>query len=88
MDKRKLHILRHSLGLPDGRFSDDVLHTLEDPDWPWRNHYATAPDCDGVSDVESLVALGYMRRGRAIEGGLIYYHVTDAGIQQALKEVN
>jgi DNA-binding PadR family transcriptional regulator len=26
-----------------------------------------------------LVAAGLMRRGREIPGGLVYYHVTDAG---------
>ena len=47
-----------------------------------RNYYATAPNCDSWNDVQTLVAEGFMRKGRtliAAAGGLTYFHVTDKG---------
>lgn len=42
----------------------------------YRNHYAAEP---GDETCNALVEAGYMREGREIEGGLVYYHVTEEG---------
>lgn len=49
--------------------------------WSYRNNYATDENIDGI--VLAMTERGLMRRGRAIPGGLTYYHVTDAGAEFA-----
>ncbi len=71
-------ILRHALGAPNA-------HTVQDPDWPWRNHYCIGPDCDGWQDVQQLVELKFMVKGRTQAGGLIYFHCTEDGKKEALR---
>jgi len=78
MSPKQRHILRHSLGLPDGPV---LPRTVEDPDWPYHNRYATAPECDGYADVLALVEEGYMRPGRMEH----CFHVTEAGIRKAFE---
>lgn len=78
MTPEQKQILEHSLGIRGSR-------VLRDPEWPWRNHYATAPDCDGYADILALVEAGHMKQGRKIEGGLTYFHATKSGIDEALK---
>lgn len=56
--------LRHSLGIV-GRKKQ-----------PSRNFYATEPDDPQIT---RLAEAGLMRRGRNIPGGLVYFHVTEAG---------
>lgn len=47
---------------------------------PYRNNYAANP-----GDLDYLVDAGAMFKGRAIPGGLQYYHVTPEGIEAAKK---
>lgn len=46
----------------------------------FRNYYAAEPADKEAKGWEALVELGLAVRGRAIPGGLVYYHVTDAGV--------
>ena len=59
-----IHALQHSLGISDGRTKE------------YRNHYADEPDCPQMA---KLIAMGLMKRGYRIPGGLQMYHVTEAG---------
>lgn len=64
MDAELLDDIKHALGINGGRKT------------PYRNHYAAEPE---DANMLKLVAAGLMRRGRAIPGGLTYFHVTEAG---------
>ncbi len=64
--QRQTEILRHTLGA-DSRSPG------------YRNHYAAEPNGDNYADILALVEMGLMKRGRDIPGGLIYFHVTEAG---------
>ena len=67
MTGQKRDILRHALG-------------LDYKDKPWRNFFATAPDCDCWADIVELEKEGLMVRGHVEAlGGLVYFHVTEAG---------
>ena len=57
------HMMRHALGLT--RVSKE-----------YRNYYAAEPD---DKNCNALVEAGYMQRGNAIPGGLVYFFVTEAG---------
>lgn len=66
---RQIEILQHTLGLDREKRE------------PWRNYYCAE---DGSPDVEAIVALGLMERGRTLNGERDrYYHVTEAGIAAA-----
>lgn len=70
--------------LPDPAL-DDVDHALgrpRDPLNPPRNHYALDPSSP---EAVRMAHSPWWRRGRSIPGGLVYYHVTEAG-RSALKE--
>lgn len=45
----------------------------------FRNHFAADPEGDDYQTIQELVADGLMRRGATIPGGLVYFHVTEAG---------
>lgn len=76
MTKEQLHILQHSLG------ADQYGRRKRYSD---RNHYIT----DDNAEMESLVALGYMRcdGSNVATGGMNCYRVTDAGIK-AMREAS
>lgn len=84
MTDAQLHILRHALGIQNNSIT---LHKIEDPDWPWRNCYSSAPGCDGFQDIQELVNSGHMEFGREVNGGFTQYWVTKAGIQEALRGI-
>lgn len=62
-DDELTHVLKHALGL--------TRQAKE-----YRNYYAAEAD-----DVQcnKLIELGYMRIGNEIEGGLVYFAVTEEG---------
>lgn len=64
--KEQLGILRHALG-----YNAETGTGSE-----YRNHYAANPDDEPLPE---LVEMGLIQRGSQIPGGLVYYHVTDAG---------
>ncbi len=71
MDKKKLHILQHSLGLDqygEGR--------------QYRNHFVTGEECDNFQPCRELVAEGLMteRAGNELTGGDSVFIVTRAGV--------
>lgn len=70
MNPRHLHILQHSLGLDE-----------HGQGTPYRNHYATGPECDSYADCQALAALGLMKdHGKvAMWGNLHGFTVTDEG---------
>lgn len=57
------------------RHIEVIEHSLGDRTH-WRNYYAADPD-DAL--LVEMTEMGLMKRGRAIPGGLVYYHVTEAG---------
>lgn len=63
--------LRHMLGA-----------SIDSPkkQWGYRNHFATQAD---DASMVRLLALGLVRRGRGIPGGLTYFHATEAGCAMA-----
>lgn len=63
LDDELMRVLKHSLGLT--RAASE-----------YRNYYAAEPD---DAQCNKLIELGYMHRGIAIPGGLIYFHVTEEG---------
>lgn len=73
---REIDIMRHSLGR----------------DYPWkkpkdfRNYFAAEPESEDYRLIEQLVGLGLMQRGHTAPGGLVYFHVSTAGIA-ALKAI-
>ncbi len=71
MTSEQREILRHALGLNRG----DAVE-------PYRNYYADEPNAKTCNE---LVEKGAMIKGREIEGGLIYYHVTNFGKELAMK---
>jgi hypothetical protein len=74
LDKERIHILRHSLGL------DESGHGRE-----YRNYCECLPACSAIA---SLVADGLMYAGYRINQGQDqYFHVTEAGKQEALRNV-
>ena len=68
MDAKKLHILRHALG-------------LNRSERQYRNRFVTGPGSIDYPHCEALVAGGLMRRrdGSEITGGDYSYTVTDEG---------
>lgn len=67
--KKQRDLMAHSLGLNYG-------------DKPYRNYFATEPGCDDYENIERLVELGLMKRGRQMPDGLIYFYVTEVGAQE------
>lgn len=59
--------LRHMLGAPVGSPKKQ---------WGYRNHYATNAD---DASMARLLALGLVRKGRGIPGGMVYFHATEQG---------
>jgi hypothetical protein len=59
--------LRHMLGAAVGSPKKE---------WGYRNYYAANP---GDASMERLAALGLVRKGRAVPGGLVYWHATELG---------
>ncbi len=51
----------------------------------YRNYFATAEDCDTWTICLELERRGHMIRGRSIEGGTTYFHVTEEGKKIAYK---
>jgi hypothetical protein len=68
------------------REEHDVIHNalgLLHAKTPYRNHYC-APRCGPTRDLlEGMADAGLMQRGRELEGGMRFFHVTDAGAQAA-----
>ena len=79
-----LEILYHSLGMKKCNHRRKLAWWLDNDNH--RNHFATAEDCDGFPNVMRLVAIGLMKKGRPIDGGLTYFHVTPEGIALAKQE--
>ena len=73
IDSAQLDIIQHTLGIGPSRTTD-------------RNYFAAESQGDDFDNVEALVAIGLMVKGRDIPGGLTYYHATDEG--RALVEAN
>jgi hypothetical protein len=84
MDWSRWDILRHSIGLVGKSFRRPLAWWLDDDNH--RNHFAADPCGTDAPDLEVLVSLGFMERGRPIPGGLVYFHVTEAGIRAVLEE--
>ncbi len=51
----------------------------------FRNHFAVEPYSPDWESWELLVGLGLAQRGRAIPGGLVYFHVSKPGIAMLKK---
>ena len=66
LTKEHIEILRHTLGA-DGRVPG------------YRNYFAADEEGDNYATITELVGMGLMQRGVTIPGGLIYFHVTEAG---------
>ena len=79
--QRQIDILHHSLGMTRANYRRARSWWMDDD--KHRNYFATADDCDHFQDCVTLASAGLMERGRAIPGGLVYYHVTEAGIDLA-----
>lgn len=79
----ELKTLWHSLGMKTENYRRSDEWWLDDD--KHRNHYATKPSGRQARDKEinTLEARGFMKRGRDIPGGLVYYHVTPEGILAA-----
>lgn len=77
LSAQQYHLLHHAIGAPE--------HQAE-CDEPYRNHCAVRP---GDPDCESLVDAGMMRRGeKAVSWtDLVYYFVTDAGVEEVRKRL-
>lgn len=60
----QIHDIKHALGLNGGHVQ------------PFRNYYCAEPDDENMA---ALVTAGMMKRGRTIPGGLVAFHVTEAG---------
>ncbi len=67
---RQIELMRHALGLT----SNPV---------PYRDHYVTKYE---DADCLALTAAGFMKRDRGTPGGLVYFHVTEAGERIAWHE--
>lgn len=67
---RQIELMRHALG-------------LNYKPAPWRDYFAAEAD---NADCLALVAGGFMKVGRAIPGGLVYFHVIEAGVRAAWRE--
>lgn len=63
--------MHHALGRPAGRHVE-----------PYRNYFACDPDGPDAKRFEVLGS--YWRKGRAISGGLVSYHVTPHGVEQVM----
>ena len=84
LDGRKqvlLGRLVHAIGMNNRNCHFSIRWWLNDDNH--RNNFATAPDCGHWNDIQELVRLGLMEQWRSIPGGLIYFHVTVAGIRLA-----
>lgn len=69
----QLHILQHSLGLDKyGQGSR------------YRNRYVVGPDCDGFTECQALVKVGYMfdHGAQSMCGGMHCFEVTAAGMDE------
>lgn len=84
MDWSRWDILWHSLGMKSSNYRRSLAWWLDNDNH--RNHFAADPQGTDAGDIGFLVDLGYMERGRAIEGGLVYFHVTSSGIEAARNE--
>ncbi|WP_175787476.1 hypothetical protein [Burkholderia anthina] len=69
-----LRKLQHMLGAVPGHYSKAK--------WGWRNYYATSggPATEAMKRME---ALGLVQLGHTSEGGMAYYHATEAGCRAA-----
>lgn len=76
-------ILWHSLGMDGKTYRRSLKWWLDNDNH--RNHFAVEPESKDAN-LAALVGIGYMRKGRPIPGGMIYYHVTEAGIKAARDE--
>ena len=74
-------ILWHSLGMTRKNYRRSLAWWLDNDNH--RNNFAAEPASGDMALILDLVSLRYMRRGRDIPGGLIYFHVTDDGIRAA-----
>ncbi|HDR9163638.1 TPA: hypothetical protein QDB28_004042 [Burkholderia vietnamiensis] len=50
--------------------------------WGWRNYYATSGG-EATEAMKRMEALGLVRLGHTSEGGMAYYHATEAGCRAA-----
>ncbi|WP_425953020.1 hypothetical protein [Ralstonia pseudosolanacearum] len=69
-----LRKLQHMLGAVPGEYPKTK--------WGWRNYYATSggPATDAMKRMESQ---GLVRLGNVSDGGMAYYHATEAGCRAA-----
>lgn len=84
MDWSRWDMLWHSLGMKPVNYRNTLSWWLNNDNH--RNHFAADPQGTDARDLDALVDLGYMERGRSIPGWLVYYHVTDKGIEAARNE--
>lgn len=77
LSARQHHLLRHAIGAPEHQAKCDDPH---------RNHVAVNP---GDTDCEGLVDAGLMRRGKNAGSwtDLVYYFVTEAGVEEVRKRL-
>ena len=75
MNKKQLHILRHSLGIEYGKKE-------------YRNHFVTGKGSKDYNSCMALVSSGHMTRkkGDAATGGDDIFFVTDKGRAMAVGE--
>ena len=67
LGEEQRRIIYHALGIPNSSKT------------PYRNYYFCP---DGAPELEGLVAIGAMSRGRTTRSGIFrYYHVTEAGAE-------
>lgn len=70
IDAEQRDVIRHALGRDHANRS-------------YRNHYC-APRSGPARDLlESMADAGLMQRGREMEGGMRFFHVTDSGAEAA-----
>lgn len=70
------YIMRRALGLHNG-----TRLTCCACEWQGRNWHVTGTTCDTWEVVQELVEIGFMRKGRDLDGGFIAFHVTCEGAQ-------
>jgi hypothetical protein len=86
MDWSLWDMLWHSIGMNRSNYRRTLSWWLDDDNH--RNHFAADPQGTDMADLNALISFGYMKRGRAIPGGLVYYHVTAKGIETARSEAH
>jgi hypothetical protein len=77
LDSFKAQVRSEALEDVSATQKDILLHSLG-REKNYRNYFAVDPLGDDWADIQRLVSLGLMKRGKE-HGNLVYFHVTDKG---------